>query len=171
MNKTDEPAHLDTEHNFEMLSSIASWATNAENKNRPAHWDNDAGTAFRNPWPSAEKPTWAELMQGKFPLGWYDDLKKKHPGTKDVSVITPDWGESDLKKRGLERQRCIVGTTLGHAGVITELPLEGTEGEDGKKKSFWVVYDPIFSLRAGPTQYTGPERLRPPPCQVTDIPG
>jgi hypothetical protein len=110
-------------------------------------------------------------MQTKFPLGWYEDLKAKHPETTDVKVVVPDWGESDLKKRGLERERCIVGTTLGHAGVITELPLEGTSDSKGKKKSFWVVYDPIFSLRAGPTQYTGPERLRPPPCQVTDIPG
>lgn len=85
--------------------------------------------------------------------------------TQEQSVVVPNWGASDLEKRGLERERSIVGTTLGHAGVITEFPLEGTG------KSFWVVYDPIFSLRAGPTQYTGPKRLRPPPCQVTDLPG
>jgi N-acyl-phosphatidylethanolamine-hydrolysing phospholipase D len=154
-----------------MLNAWSSWYTGAENKNRPSHWANDAGTAFKNPWPSAERPTWAELMQSNFPLGWYEDLKKKHPGTQDVKVIVPDWGESDVKKRGLQKERCIVGTCLGHAGVLTELPLEGTGNEDGKKKSLWVVYDPIFSMRAGPTQYTGPERLRPPPCQVTDIPG
>lgn len=156
---------------YKMLAAWASRSTGAENKERPAHWANDAGTSFKSPWPSADKPTWAELMQAKFPLGWYEDLKAKHPGTKDVKVVRPDWGESDLKKRGLQRGRCIVGTTLGHAGVITELPLEGTRRENGEKESFWVVYDPIFSLRAGPTQYTGPERLRAPPCQVTDLPG
>lgn len=101
----------------------------------------------------------------------YDNLAKKHPGTRDVKVVAPDWGTSILKDLGFERENCLVGTTLGHAGVITELPLEGTAGEDRKKKSFWVVYDPIFSLRAGPTQYTGPQRFRPPPCQVTDLPG
>lgn len=88
-----------------------------------------------------------------------------------MKVLTPDWGASDLKKRGLERERCIVGTTLGHAGVITEFPLEGTKGKDERNESFWVVYDPIFSSRAGPTQYTGPQRTKKSPCQVTDLPG
>lgn len=89
-------------------------------------------------------------------------------------MVKPDWGESNLKTRGLTKSKCIIGTSLGHAGVISELPLEGTEGgsdKKGDKKSLWVVYDPIFSDRAGPTQYTGPQRLRPPPCQVTDLPG
>lgn len=135
--------------------------------NRPSHHANDEGTAFKNPWPSAEAPTWAELLQTKFPLGWYDDLAKKHARTRDVKVVIPDWGAADLNSRGLKRERCIVGTWLGHAGVIAELPLEGSAGN----KSFWVVYDPIFSLRAGPTQYTGPQRLKPTPCQVTDLPG
>lgn len=88
-----------------------------------------------------------------------------------MKVVTPDWGASALKERGFSKDRCIIGTTLGHAGAITELPLEGTAGEDGKKMSFWVVYDPIFSSRAGPTQYTGPQRMKHPPCQVTDLPG
>ena len=88
-----------------------------------------------------------------------------------MKVVVPDWGSASLSERGLSKANCIVGTTLGHAGVITELPLEGTGKGDEKKKSFWVVYDPIFSERAGPTQYTGPQRLRQPPCQVTDLPG
>jgi N-acyl-phosphatidylethanolamine-hydrolysing phospholipase D len=156
---------------FKMLSSWSSWSGSTPTNSRPSHHTNDTRTAFQNPWPSAEKPTWAELLQSKFPLGWYEDLAKKHPGTRDVKVVVPDWGAASLRERGLARDKCIVGTTLGHAGVITELPLEGTAKGDGKKKSFWVVYDPIFSLRAGPTQYTGPQRLRQPPCQVTDLPG
>lgn len=138
---------------------------------RPSHHANDSGTAFRNPWPSAAPPTWAELLQTRFPLSWYDDMAKKHPKTRDVKVVVPDWGTSKLKERGLTRGECIVGTWLGHAGAIAELPLEGTVGETGEKKSFRVVYDPIFSSRAGPTRYTGPQRLRPTPCQVTELPG
>lgn len=137
---------------------------------RPPHWANDKGTAFKNPWPSAGAPTWAELLQIKFPLGWYDDLASKHPGTRDVQVQVPDWGVADLKNRGLKREGCIMGTTLGHAGSIAELPLQAT-AEGGGKSSFWVVYDPIFSARAGPTQHTGPQRMRSSPCQVTDLPG
>ena len=88
-----------------------------------------------------------------------------------MKVVYPDWGASSLKDRGLARDRCIIGTTLGHAGAIAELPLEETAGDGGGKKSLWVVFDPIFSPRAGPTPYTGPQRLRPAPCQVTDLPG
>ncbi|KAH8778032.1 Metallo-hydrolase/oxidoreductase [Hyaloscypha finlandica] len=153
-----------------MASSWCPWFSSPPLNNRPSHHANDSTTAFKNPWPSAEAPTLAELLQAKFPLGVYEDLAKKHPGTKDVSVVVPDWGASDLEKSGPERERSIVGTTLGHAGVITEFPLVGTGNWEGEK-SFWVVYDPIFSLRAGPIRYTGPKRLRPPPCQVTDLLG
>ncbi|KUJ06836.1 Metallo-hydrolase/oxidoreductase [Mollisia scopiformis] len=140
--------------------------------NVPSHHLNAFGTAFKNPWPSAEKPTVTELLENKFPLGWYESYAKKHPGTQDVKVVAPDWGASNLKKNGLDRAKCVIGTSLGHAGVITELPLEGTaNGADGVKESFWIVYDPIFSERAGPTPFTGPKRMRPPPCQVTDLPG
>ncbi|BGP24734.1 hypothetical protein JCM10295v2_003653 [Rhodotorula toruloides] len=34
-----------------------------------------------------------------------------------------------------------------------------------------LLFDPIFSERAGPTSYTGPGRLRPAPCKVEDLPG
>lgn len=141
------------------------------NPNRPSHHTNNAGTGFKNPWPSAEAPSWSELLQSNFPLSFYPDLGKKHPEIRDVQVVVPDWGAADLKKRGLRRESCIVGTTLGHAGVITELPLEGTVGETGGKEGFWILYDPIFSTRAGPTQYTGPGRMKKSPCQVSDLPG
>jgi N-acyl-phosphatidylethanolamine-hydrolysing phospholipase D len=155
-----------------MLSTVSSWSPWAKvPSERPSHWANDEGTAFKNPWPSSERPTVAELLQTRFPLGWYADLAKKHPGVNDVKVVVPDWGVSNLKEQGLEKDKCIVGTSLGHAGAITELPLEGTKGKGGGKESFWVVYDPIFSMRAGPTPFTGPERINPPPCQVTDLPG
>lgn len=34
-----------------------------------------------------------------------------------------------------------------------------------------LLFDPIFSARAGPTSYTGPGRLRDAPCEVQDLPG
>ncbi|PVH77134.1 Metallo-hydrolase/oxidoreductase [Cadophora sp. DSE1049] len=153
------------------------------NPNRPSHHTNNDRSSFRNPWPSASPPTWTEILQSSFPLSLYPNLSKKHPDIRDVKVVVPDWGEEDLKARGpgKERDECIVATTLGHAGVMVQVPLEGTmvkgegEGEkdDGKwgKERLWVVFDPIFSARAGPTQYTGPGRLRRAPCQVEDFPG
>jgi N-acyl-phosphatidylethanolamine-hydrolysing phospholipase D len=119
------------------------WFSSPLLNNRPSHYANDSATAFKNPWPSAKALIFAELLQAKFLLGCYKDLAKKHPGTKDISVIMPDWGTSDLEKNGLNRERSIIGIMLGYTGIITEFPLEGG-------KSFWVIYDPIFLLRAGP---------------------
>lgn len=158
-----------------MFNNIRSktWSPSSKPKIvRPSHHRNDQGTVFKNPWPSADPPSWTELLlQGKFPLGWYEDLAKKHPGTRDIKVVAPDWGAATLKTTGFSRQECIVGTTLGHAGALVELPLEGTAKVGEAKKSLWLLYDPIFSQRAGPTQYTGPQRMRPSPCQVSDLPG
>jgi len=151
---------------------FTSWSTTSiATADRPSHHTNNRGTAFKNPWPSAEAPTWGELFQTKSPLGWYDDLAKTHPRKEDVKVVAPDWGVSNLKARGLTKDKCIVGTSLGHAGAIIELPIEGTAEKGEEKKSFWIVYDPMFSWRAGPTQYTGPRRMKSAPCQITDLPG
>lgn len=151
--------------------------------NRPSHHTNNTRSSFRNPWPSAAAPTWSEIIKSSFPLSLYSDLGKKYPDVQDVKVVVPDWGEAGLRGRGLdgdeERDECIVGTTLGHAGVMVQVPLEGTmrmsdewgQKGEGRKERLWVVFDPIFSARAGPTQYTGPGRLRRAPCQVEDFPG
>lgn len=149
---------------------------------QPAHHANSAGTLFKNPWPSAEKPTWAELRlvsqsSNKSLLSWYSshDLLK-HPRAQEVKVVAPDWGASSLKERSLQKEKCVVGTWLGHAGVMVELPVAGAASEDSPgglragKTGLWILFDPIFSARAGPTAYTGPGRLKNNPCQVNDLP-
>ncbi|CZT49553.1 uncharacterized protein RSE6_10417 [Rhynchosporium secalis] len=154
------------------MSSTKSWSLRPKPKDsssRPSHHTSTGG--FRNPWPSASSPSIISLLQSSFPLSVYPKLSQPHPSIHDIKVVTPDWGVSDLQRRNLERENCIIATTLGHAGVITELPLEGTRGKDGKRESFYVVFDPIFSSRAGPTSYTGPGRLRGKPCEVRDLPG
>ena len=83
-------------------------------------------------------------------------------------MITPDWGASALKAKGSEKSRSIIGTWLGHASALAELPLMGTASPN---QSLYLLFDPIFSLRAGPTQWTGPRRFNEPPCQVSDLPG
>lgn len=128
-----------------------------------------SGTTYKNPWPSAQPPTWTDLLSLRsIPLSWPKPHLHAHPSAHDLKVITPDWGASALQAKGLEKPQCIIGTWLGHASAIAELPLVGT---NSPKQSLYLLFDPIFSLRAGPTAWTGPRRFNDPPCQVSDLPG
>ncbi|KIW93591.1 uncharacterized protein Z519_06196 [Cladophialophora bantiana CBS 173.52] len=134
---------------------------------RPAHHSNNSANAFINPWPSAWMPSWAELLQSSFPLGWYSDELSGHKRARQLKVITPDWGKADLGRRNLDKSDCVVGTWLGHASALVELPpLDNPE-----HKSIWLLFDPIFSMRAGPTQNSGVARFKQAPCQAGDLPG
>ena len=130
------------------------------------HVANFSGTTYKNPWPSAAAPTWAELAVQRFPLSWPKEKLQLHPKARELKVVKPDWGASSAK--GIEESNAIIGTWLGHASVLAELPLHDTS-EPGK--SLWLLFDPIFSIRAGPTQWTGPRRFNDPPCQIEDLPG
>jgi N-acyl-phosphatidylethanolamine-hydrolysing phospholipase D len=147
----------------------------------PTHHANDSCTAFKNPWPSAAAQTWAELAAQKFPLAWPQPLAalRTHAKAKEVKVVKPDWGKAQLEEKGLQREKCVVGTWLGHAGVLVEMGIRGSGGGEGggstggkgKKESLFMLFDPIFSDRAGPTQWIGPGRMKASPCQVGDLPG
>jgi N-acyl-phosphatidylethanolamine-hydrolysing phospholipase D len=138
---------------------------------RPAHWANTTGTAFQNPWPSAEAPTWSEAFQLSFPFSLYPTLHK-HSHARQIEVVQPDWGAASLKAQNLKERTkdCVIGTWLGHAGALVEFkPLVSSSREE--EKSVHLLFDPIFSERAGPTAYTGPSRFKKSPCQVSDLPG
>lgn len=121
---------------------------------RPAHWANSSGTLFKNPWPeSSRPPAWNELS---WPVAW------KKPASADarrIAVRQPDFtfdGHS---------QNSVRATWLGHSTALCQIPLEGHE-----QQCFNVLADPLFSARAGPTQYTGVLRFLPPPCAIKDLP-
>src|ERR1700760_3501888 len=124
---------------------------------RPSHHLNGSATSFQNPWPSAGRPTWAELLKVSFPLGWYSDAPDLPSHVRPVKVVKPDWGAPSLRslKEQNPKSNHVIATWLGHAGALAEFPPTASQDE-----SVYVLFDPIFSVRAGPTQYTGPSRLR-----------
>jgi L-ascorbate metabolism protein UlaG (beta-lactamase superfamily) len=134
---------------------------------RPAHHANSSATAFVNPWPSASAPTWGELAQSSFPLGLYKDEHLRHEKARNLKVVKPDWGKASLEARKIDKTTSIIGTWLGHASTLVEIPpLDNVE-----QKSTWLLFDPVFSMRAGPTVNSGVARFKKPPCQVEDLPG
>ncbi|KZV84850.1 Metallo-hydrolase/oxidoreductase [Exidia glandulosa HHB12029] len=122
--------------------------------------------AFRNPW--TEQPSspggafnYAEWLntartraQSLPSLEW----AREHPASarvRPVKVVKPDFTQPD--------PGYVKATWLGHAGYLVQLP--------GVSSS--VVFDPMFSERAGPSQGSyavGPARFAPPPCAVQDLP-
>ncbi|KAK4705420.1 N-acyl-phosphatidylethanolamine-hydrolyzing phospholipase D, partial [Phenoliferia sp. Uapishka_3] len=141
---------------------------------RPSHHANDTRSSFKNPWPSAQPPSWSELAQGGFPLAWAHPNLRAHPHARDVKIVKPDWGRdsdsADPVREGKGKGKDIIGTWLGHACAFVEMPWTG-KAADGNEETVKLLFDPIFSSRAGPTQFTGPSRITPAPCQVGDLPG
>ncbi|KAM0791247.1 hypothetical protein ACM66B_005725 [Microbotryomycetes sp. NB124-2] len=166
--------------------SLAQTADDGQPKNVPEHWANEQGTAFKNPWPSAQVPTLHEMWSGGSVVGWAKPRHKLESDrrAREIKVVKPDWGEgrgataiSDRGDRFMRTahdnqggSRLMMGTWLGHAGAFVEMPW-GHDGLKRQQNTFKMLFDPIFSGRAGPTQYTGPARYRPSPCEVADLPG
>ncbi|KAK4686303.1 N-acyl-phosphatidylethanolamine-hydrolyzing phospholipase D, partial [Tremellales sp. Uapishka_1] len=120
--------------------------TDEKSKAKGAHWANDKGTAFVNPWPSF-KGTPVNVVHDKTLAG----ITERIPQIKaDFTTSRPS---SQLK-----------ATWLGHACFLVELP-----AEDGSK-GVTVLFDPIFSQRCSPFTFMGPSRYTPPPCTIDDLP-
>jgi N-acyl-phosphatidylethanolamine-hydrolysing phospholipase D len=141
-----------------------------DQKERPAHHVNDSATSFQNPEPSGWAPTWTELASLSFPLGWYPPEPETPSNIRPVKVVQPDWGAGSIKIREASgsSSEYLVATWLGHAGTMVEFPPLESSTATG---SSFILFDPIFSVRAGPTQYIGTSRLRQSPCQAADLPG
>jgi len=156
---------------------------------RPVHHANNNATSFINPWLSAALPTWAEVFQSSFPFGWYNKATLHgHRKARKIKVVRPDWGyPNDSTSSGIvvtdtppTNSQSIIGTWLGHASALVDIPpLQGGNDDSTsasasstpKQKSIHLLFDPIFSTRAGPTQYQGVARFKEPPCKVAELPG
>lgn len=153
--------------------------------------------SFRNPWPSASPPSASQLLFGGSWFGWPKIHLHKHKFARELKVLKPDWGDKEVARlearedakrksegdNGRKRPRYLRGTWLGHAAAYVEIPLEDDfendeaaaaaagSGETPVRRTIKLLFDPIFSERAGPTSYTGPGRIRPAPCKPEELPG
>ncbi|BGP40303.1 hypothetical protein JCM10449v2_004262 [Rhodotorula kratochvilovae] len=72
-----------------------------------------------------------------------------------------------LRRRSAENEPAEGDVRSGGEGAVEE---EDQYGEE-EGTTLKLLFDPIFSERAGPTAYTGPGRLKASPCGVKDLPG
>ncbi|KAI0317529.1 beta-lactamase superfamily domain-containing protein [Amylostereum chailletii] len=98
-----------------------------------------------------------EWQMPALPLAWARE-HAKYPDVKNVEVIRPTFGD--------QSEGALNATWLGHASWLISFPTNTSP--DGQPTR--VLFDPMFSLRAGPTPYTGVRRRLPAPCDVKDLP-
>lgn len=121
--------------------------------------------SFVNPWPSGRPPALSDFKEKGFPLQLGKAGIAKHPRARELRVVKPQFD-------GSLDPNAIKAVWLGHASCYVELPFSADDDTSSKEASAGLrfLFDPVFSARAGPTQYTGPKRLLDPPCTVSDLP-
>ncbi|KAJ2825906.1 Protein-lysine N-methyltransferase efm4, partial [Coemansia furcata] len=105
---------------------------------------------FRNPWPSFTQVPPLTFI-------WHLLTRDTSAARQSIAegrapqVITPDFAT-------LATHSSPQLTWLGHSSVLIHLD------------SATILCDPVFSARCSPTQWLGPKRYTPAPCQVNDLP-
>ncbi|OAV99050.1 hypothetical protein PTTG_25441 [Puccinia triticina 1-1 BBBD Race 1] len=129
------------------------------------------GSGFRNPWPSASSSQashLAHLINNGIPLQL---AKKPSTDLKPVRTLPADLKLYASHAHPAPPSNTLVSTWLGHAGYLVQFPmLSRAASSQQKPRPFRILFDPMFSVRAGPTQWTGPKRLKPSPCHIKQIP-
>ena len=102
---------------------------------------------FANPWPTWRQNTGLDIARMMWQQRQAPDPLTGVDLSTALPVMKPTWGGEG-----------VTYTWLGHASALIEM------------YGVTVLLDPVFSQRCGPTQWTGPKRLRPPPCTVDELP-
>lgn len=137
----------------------------------PAHWVNETGHEFTNPWPSFQKHGFKDYVS--VGIVYISSIRKctdillqilpkmmaTKPIPKDLQtrlpLIKPTWGLSAKGTLLPETKEKIKATWLGHACFLVELPVR----LDGVERGARILFDPVFSARCSPSQLAGPKRI------------
>ncbi len=105
---------------------------------------------FRNPWPDSE------------PRGWLDVLRWTRERRGQVRMPTPARGSFPTAVPIVTYPRASADTStatwIGHSTVLLQI--------GGRN----VITDPVFSERAFPLQFMGPQRVMPPALALETLP-
>ncbi|KAA1131259.1 hypothetical protein PGTUg99_027967 [Puccinia graminis f. sp. tritici] len=161
-------------------SSASSFVSASTNQSNPDHNHPPApnhhlpnGAGFRNPWPSANSNQsyhLVNLINNGIPLQL---AKKLSTDLKPVRTLPADlklYANQNQAPSSSPLSNTLVSTWLGHAGYLVQFPMLSRATSNQKRRPFRILFDPMFSIRAGPTQWTGPKRLKPSPCHIKQIP-
>ena len=127
----------------------------------PDHHIGNPPTSFRNPWPSADRPSPSLTSMLSLKMGWGDNKHNFVPVPTDrselVQIRTPDFG--------IDKPHSLRATWFGHASFLIELPKQG-----GAERGVRILLDPVFAEQMGPMSRLGPKRFSPLPCSLEEVP-
>ncbi|EJD06169.1 Metallo-hydrolase/oxidoreductase [Fomitiporia mediterranea MF3/22] len=155
---------------------------------RPPHHANATRTLFQNPWKTPEEPDDNAIEPVEIDShpqsltqepSWFGSLTSGLPSVSSLLSNIPLERARDLSSHGISltkvvkpdfdkfsnSRKSVKATWLGHASFLVELP-----PQDDSTKPIRVLFDPMFSDRAGPSQWTGIQRRLPPPCTIAELP-
>lgn len=127
----------------------------------PAHHVGNPPTSFKNPWPSANRPSPSPLSLLAMRFGFSEEKRNfvPVPETRDelVKIRKPDWGAAHTDR--------LRATWFGHASFLVETPVQGDAGRGVR-----IMLDPVFADQMGPWASLGPKRFSPLPCKLEEVP-
>ncbi|KAJ7244944.1 Metallo-hydrolase/oxidoreductase [Mycena rebaudengoi] len=153
---------------IQVSETSAQAAERAERKKlgKPTHWMYAQPTQFQNPWPSFRPHTAKDMVEmvGAMPKTW---SAPPASAVAQIPIQKPTWGLDSAKDAGAVSENAdkIKATWLGHACFLVELPATAA-GLRGAR----ILFDPVFSDRCSPSQWIGPKRFTPAPCDLKEIP-
>ncbi|KAJ3505933.1 hypothetical protein NLJ89_g7154 [Agrocybe chaxingu] len=131
---------------------------------KPDHWADKDGCSFVNPWKSWVPHKITEQLR-LLPTVLHFPSPPKDIAQR-LPIRRPTWG-NEAKSQTEGGNNKLKATWLGHACFLVEFPRRNL-GEDDR--GVRVLFDPVFSDRCSPSQWIGPKRFTPPPCNIEDIP-
>ncbi|KAF9078481.1 Metallo-hydrolase/oxidoreductase [Rhodocollybia butyracea] len=157
-----------------MTSAVRVHAIEIKNKplteGRPAHWANEQGTTFKNPWSSWRNHDWRDQLYivFKHPIAMPSQSSSANLASV-IPVHKPTW-----KHEGNDSQK-LKATWLGHASFFVELPARRSEKDDSltaniPSRGARILFDPIFSDYCAPIKLPSLKRITPPACSVDGLP-
>jgi len=106
---------------------------------------------YSHPWPGYAQRGLVDVIKWKSKFAKV--VVDKEELDRHLPVVPMNW---DLIRN--PNPNSVLCTWIGHASMLIQM--------DGKN----ILADPIFSNRCAPTQWIGPQRVRPTPCAVSDLP-
>ncbi|OCF38645.1 hypothetical protein I317_07566 [Kwoniella heveanensis CBS 569] len=142
------------------MSTQVSVKPFSEERVKGAHWVDERGKAFKNPWDSFEQFKTTEILKFQWQMLTGKDETLKQAKSL-IPHMVPTFGHSQPRED-------LKVTWLGHAASLVELPTRPGNTDELKGRGVRVLFDPVLLDKM--FHGIGPKRQSTVPCEISDLP-